>query len=473
MPEASQIEIAKEMRLPPGGPLEGVERIVSRRWGKPESWTLKSYEQDGGYQALRKALAMTPAAVTDEVKRSNLRGRGGAGFPTGLKWTFIPKDNPKPRYLCVNADESEPGTFKDRYILDNDPHALIEGIAISAFAIGCHTAYIYVRGEFKRQGERLEAAIREAYAAGYLGQKVAGTDYRLDVHVVRGAGAYICGEETALLESLEGKRGWPRLKPPFPAVAGLFGAPTIVNNVETLANVPAILSKGAEWFAKLGTEKSGGTRLICVSGHVKRPGVYEISMRTTIRQLVEEICGGPEDGRKIKAVIPGGSSAPVLAPHELDVACEFEALKAAGTMAGSGGVIVMDDSTCLVRALWRIAKFYAEESCGQCTPCRDGTPWQEALLAKIESGAAQPKDLAMLKGVATAICPFPPMGLGNTICALGDAAALPVHSFLARFTPEFEQHIREHRCPFPDPWGATARRFAASSENAPGARWRA
>ena len=330
-----------------------------------------------------------------------------------------------------------------------------------------------MRGEFKRQGERLEAAIREAYAAGYLGQKVAGTDYRLDVHVVRGAGAYICGEETALLESLEGKRGWPRLKPPFPAVAGRFGAPTIVNNVETLANVPAILSKGAEWFAKLGTEKSGGTRLICVSGHVKRPGVYEISMRTTIRQLVEEICGGPEDGRKIKAVIPGGSSAPVLAPHELDVACEFEALKAAGTMAGSGGVIVMDDSTCLVRALWRIAKFYAEESCGQCTPCRDGTPWQEALLAKIESGAAQPKDLAMLKGVATAICPFPPMGLGNTICALGDAAALPVHSFLARFTPEFEQHIREHRCPFPDPWGATARRFAASSENAPGARWRA
>jgi NADH-quinone oxidoreductase subunit F len=330
-----------------------------------------------------------------------------------------------------------------------------------------------VRGEFKRQADRLEGAIREAYAAGYLGQNVAGSGYHLEVHVHRGAGAYICGEETALLESLEGKKGWPRLKPPFPAVVGLFGSPTIINNVETLANVPTIISKGAEWFAKLGTEKSGGTRLVSVSGHVKRPGVYEISMRTTMRQIVEDICGGPEAGRKIKAVIPGGSSAPVLAPHELDVACEFEALKAAGTMAGSGGIIVIDDSTCLVRTLWRIAKFYAEESCGQCTPCRDGTPWQEALLAKIESGEAQPKDLDMLKGVANAICPFPPMGMGNTICPLGDAAALPVHSFLSRFRPEFEQHIAEHRCPFPDPWGVPAQSYGASSENAPGQRWQA
>ena len=457
--------------LPPGAPEGGLERVVSRRWGKPESWTLASYEKDGGYQALKKALAMQPAQVTDEVKKSNLRGRGGAGFPTGMKWGFIPKDlptpggaPPKPRYLCVNADESEPGTFKDRYILDNDPHSLVEGLAIAAYAIGAHKAYVYVRGEFKRQAERLDAAIREAYAAGYLGPNVAGSGYALDAHVHRGAGAYICGEETALLESLEGKRGWPRLKPPFPAVVGLFGSPTVVNNVETLANVPIIIDKGAEWFAKLGTEKSGGTRLVCVSGHVKRPGVYEISLRTTIRQLVMDICGGPEDGRQVKAVIPGGSSAPVLAPHELDVACEFEALKAAGTMAGSGGVIVMDDSACLVRTLWRISKFYAEESCGQCTPCRDGTPWQAALLHKIESGEAQMKDLEALQQVATAICPFPPMGLGNTICALGDAAALPVHSFLMRFKAEFVRHIEEHRCPFPDPWGKSARAFGPAEE---------
>ncbi|MHB8420010.1 MAG: NADH-quinone oxidoreductase subunit NuoF [Myxococcales bacterium] len=456
--------------LPPGGPEAGVERVVSRRWGTPESWTLASYERDGGYQALKKALSMQPAQVTDEVKRSNLRGRGGAGFPTGMKWSFIPKDNPKPRYLCVNADESEPGTFKDRYILDNDPHSLIEGLAIAAYAIGAHKAYVYVRGEFKRQAERLEAALREAYASGYLGANVAGSGFALDAHVHRGAGAYICGEETALLESLEGKRGWPRLKPPFPAVIGLFGAPTVVNNVETLANVPAILERGAEWFAKLGTEKSGGTRLICVSGHVKRPGVYEISMRTTLRHLVMDVCGGPEGGRAVKAVVPGGSSAPVLAPHELDVACEFEALKAAGTMAGSGGVIVMDDSTCLVRALWRISKFYAEESCGQCTPCRDGTPWQAALLAKIEAGEARLQDIDTLQSVATAICPFPPMGLGNTICALGDAAALPVHSFLSRFRAEFVRHVEEHRCPFPDPWGASARRFGPAEE--PLQRWR-
>ncbi|MHB1844641.1 MAG: complex I 51 kDa subunit family protein, partial [Deltaproteobacteria bacterium] len=282
--------------------------------------------------------------------------------------------------------------------------------------------------------------------------------------VHRGAGAYICGEETALLESLEGKRGWPRLKPPFPAVVGLFGCPTVVNNVETLANVPQIMTRGGDWFSKLGTEKSGGTRLICVSGHVKRPGVYEISMRTTLRQIVMEICGGPEGGRKVKAVIPGGSSAPVLSDAELDVACEFEALKNAGTMAGSGGIIVMDDSTCLVRALWRVSKFYAEESCGQCTPCREGTPWLEALLFRLDSGAGSSRDLDTLLSVATAICPFPPMGLGNTICALGDAAALPIHSFVKRFRAEFEAHVRERRCPFPDPWGVSARDYAKGAE---------
>ncbi len=461
--------------LPTGGPAPGVERVVSRRWGRPQSWTLASYVADGGYRALKKALAMTPAAIIDEVKRSNLRGRGGAGFPTGMKWSFIPKDVPgstgapsKPRYLCVNGDESEPGTFKDRYILDNDPHALIEGMAIASYAIGAHTAYVYLRGEFKRQAERMEAAIAEAREHGFLGPNVAGSGFALEAHVHRGAGAYICGEETALLESLEGKRGWPRLKPPFPAVVGLFGCPTVVNNVETLANVPAILDRGAAWFAGLGTEKSGGTRLMCVSGHVRRPGVYEVPMKMTLRQLVVDVCGGPEEGRTIKAVIPGGSSSPVLAPHELDVACEFEALKNAGTMAGSGGVIVMDDTACLVRTLWRISKFYAEESCGQCTPCRDGTPWQEALLYRMENGTAEPGDIDKLISVANAICPFPPMGLGNTICPLGDAAALPVHSFVQKFRPEFEAHLREKRCPFPTPWGRSAGAYGPAAPVARG-----
>jgi NADH-quinone oxidoreductase subunit F len=430
-----------------------IEKIVSHRWQTPNAWTLKSYEADGGYQGLKKAVTVPPAELVDLVKKSNLRGRGGAGFPTGLKWSFIPKDNPKPRYLCINADESEPGTFKDRYICDLDPHLLIEGTAIAAYAIGAHTAYIYIRGEFKRPAERVEAALKEAYAAGLIGKRLGGSDYPLEITLHRGAGAYICGEESALLESLEGKRGWPRIKPPFPAVVGLFGAPTIINNVETVANLPAIVLRGAEWFAKLGTEKSGGTRLICVSGHVQKPGVFEIHMQTTVRQLVDDICGGPLPGRKIKAVIPGGSSAPVLGVDELDVACEFEALKNAGTMAGSGGVIVMDDSACMVRSLWRVAKFYSEESCGQCTPCREGTPWLESLLYKIEVGKAQPRDLQTLLDVAKAICPFPPMGLGNTICALGDAAALPVHSFLKRFRPEFEQHVKDGKCPFPHPWG--------------------
>ncbi len=430
-----------------------IEKIVSGRWQTPNAWTLKSYEADGGYQGLKKAVTVPAAELVDLVKKSNLRGRGGAGFPTGLKWSFIPKDNPKPRYLCINADESEPGTFKDRYICDLDPHLLIEGTAIAAYAIGAHTAYIYIRGEFKRPAERVEAALKEAYAAGLIGKRLGGSDYPLEITLHRGAGAYICGEESALLESLEGKRGWPRIKPPFPAVVGLFGAPTIINNVETVANLPSIVLRGPEWFAKLGTEKSGGTRLICVSGHVQKPGVFEIHMRTTVRQLVNDICGGPLPGRKIKAVIPGGSSAPVLGIDELDVACEFEALKNAGTMAGSGGVIVMDDSACMVRSLWRVAKFYSEESCGQCTPCREGTPWLESLLYKIEDGKAQPRDLQTLLDVAKAICPFPPMGLGNTICALGDAAALPVHSFLKRFRPEFEKHIKDGKCPFPHPWG--------------------
>ncbi|MBI5544976.1 MAG: NADH-quinone oxidoreductase subunit NuoF [Deltaproteobacteria bacterium] len=437
-----------------------VERLLTRNWGKPDSRSLKSYEQGGGYQALKKALAMGPQLVVDEVKRSNLRGRGGAGFATGLKWTFLPKDNPKPRYLCVNGDESEPGTFKDRACLENDPHAVLEGIAITCFAIGAHIAYVYLRGEFMEQARILQKAIDEAYASGWLGKKVAGSDFALEVHVHRGAGAYICGEETALIVSLEGKKGWPRLKPPFPAVVGLFGCPTIVNNVETMASVPLIIERGGEWYAKLGTEKSGGTKLISVSGAVQKPGVYEITMATTFREIVYDVCGGMVGGRKLKAVIPGGSSCPVLSADEIDVPAEFEALKKVNSMAGSGGVIVMDESTCMVRALWRIARFYAEESCGQCTPCREGTPWMARILRRIEEGRAAAEDLAQLKSVANAVCPFPPMGLGNTICPLGDAAALPVHSFLEKFRPEFEAHVQAHRCPYPHPWGECAEAFA-------------
>ncbi|AKJ00643.1 NADH-quinone oxidoreductase F subunit [Archangium gephyra] len=433
------------------------EPLISAAWGKPNSWKLDEYKKRGGYKGLEKALEMAPAQIIDEVKKSNLRGRGGAGFPTGLKWSFVPKDSPKPKYLAVNGDESEPGTFKDRYILEHDPHMMLEGIAIASYALGVHTCYVYLRGEFKFQAERTNAAIREAYAAGIFGKKVLGKDYQLDCYVVRGAGAYICGEETALLESLEGKKGWPRLKPPFPAVVGLFGSPTVVNNVETLASVPHIFTRGPAWYAGLGTDKSGGTRLVCLSGTVNRPGVYEVPLEATFNQLIfdDKYGRGLPAGRKVKAVIPGGSSAPILSPDELDVAMEFEAVKVKQTMAGSGGVIVMDDTTCMVRSLWRVARFYAEESCGQCTPCREGTPWQTRLLRKLEEGRGEPGDVEILSNVASSIAPYPPIGLGNTICALGDAAALPTHSFLMRFRDEFEAHIREHRCPFGDkPWGA-------------------
>ena len=433
-----------------------VEKVITRNWDKPGSHTLEGYRRSGGYQSLNKALQMAPAQIIDEVKKSNLRGRGGAGFYTGLKWSFVPKNSPKPTYIAVNADESEPGTFKDRYILERDPHLLLEGIAISAYALNCHQVYIYARGEFKKQSEILDAAMAEAYREGIFGRSMLGKDYSLDVYQMRGAGAYICGEETGLLESLEGKKGWPRLKPPFPAVVGLFGAPTVVNNVETLANVPAIIERGSAWFASLGTDKSGGTRLICLSGSVNRPGVYEISMKTTVRELIydSELGQGMPPGRAVKAVIPGGSSAPVLSAEEIDVALEFEALKAKDSMAGSGGVIVMDDSTCLVRCLWRISRFYAEESCGQCTPCREGTAWQARILRRLEEGRGTPEDIGVLLNVATSIAPFPPIGLGNTICALGDAAALPVHSFVQKFRPEFQRHVELGHCPFGErPWG--------------------
>jgi NADH-quinone oxidoreductase subunit F len=434
------------------------ERILSKNWYQPGSRTLKFYREHGGYAMLERALGMNPAAIIDEVKRSNLRGRGGAGFSTGMKWSFVPKDSPKPKYLCVNADESEPGTCKDRVIIEQDPHSLLEGIAIASYALGVHTCYIYIRGEYLEQAELLEQAIAEAYEAGIFGKKVLGRDYALDCYVHRGAGAYICGEETALLNSLEGWKGFPRLKPPFPAVVGLFGCPTVVNNVETIASVPLVLRMGAEGYAHLGPEKSGGTKLLCLSGHVNRPGVYEVPMSVTVRELIEspEYGGGVPGGRKVKAVIPGGSSSAVMTPDEFDTAHEFEALKKINNMAGSSAMIVMDETTCMVRALWRISKFYAEESCGQCTPCREGTPWMERIIRKIEEGRGEPRDLVTLQSVVNAIAPYPPIGLGTTICALGDAAAIPVQSFLMKFRGEFEQHVREHRCPFPHPFGVLA-----------------
>jgi len=435
------------------------QKVMTRDWDKPGNNTLAGYKKNGGYAQLKKALTMQPSAITEEVKKSGLRGRGGAGFPTGLKWSFVPslEKNSKPRYLAINADESEPGTAKDRFILENDPHLMLEGIGIACFALGAHTCYIYARGEFKYPSAVLDKAIEEAYAAGIFGKKLMGTDFELNVYQVRGAGAYICGEETALLESLEGKKGWPRLKPPFPAVVGLFGCPTVVNNVETIAALPRIFEKGSDWFMKLGTGKSGGTRLVTISGAVLRPGTYEVAMDTSLRELIydQSYGQGLPEGRTVRAVIPGGSSAPVLTADELDVKLEFDAFKPLHSMAGSGGIMVMDDITCLVRCLWRVTRFYAEESCGQCTPCREGQPWMARILRKIEEGRGVPGDLDTLLNVAQAIAPWPPIGLGNTICALGDAGALPVQSFVQKFRKDFEDHIAQQRCPYGEkPWGA-------------------
>jgi NADH-quinone oxidoreductase subunit F len=376
---------------------------------------------------------MTPAEVIDAVTKANLRGLGGAGFPTGRKWSFIPKDSTKPKYLVVNADEGEPGTFKDRYILERDPHALIEGMIIAAYAIGSHKSYVYIRGEYFRSAQRLQRAVDEATAHNWLGKNIQGTGFDLDVVIHRGAGAYICGEETALLSSLEGGKGFPKLKPPFPAISGLFHCPTIVNNVETLACVPFILRHGPERFAGIGTAKQGGTRLFCVCGHVARPGVYEEPVRITLRQLIDK-AGGVWHGNKLKAVIPGGISAKILTADEIDVAMDFDSLRDAGTMAGSGGVIVMDETTSMVEALDSAARFFADESCGQCSPCREGTGWVHRIMRRIIGGQGQIQDLEDLLAIAGGM-------EGNTICVFADAAAWPVQSYIAKFRDEFEQYI--------------------------------
>ena len=422
-----------------------MDPILTRYVREPRCYTLDFYLQHEGYEGLRKALTMTPAQVIDLVKASGLRGRGGAGFPTGMKWQFVPKDSPLPKYLCANADESEPGTFKDHVLMERNPHLLLEGCAIGCHAIGAKVAYIYIRGEFYHVQQVLEDAIAEARSYGYLGRNIFGSGFDCEIYVHRGAGAYEAGEESALLESLEGKRAQPRLRPPFPAVVGLYGCPTAINNVETLANVPFILTKGAEWFRSLGPEKNGGPKLYCISGHVERPGVYEASMKTTLRELIYDYAGGIRGGRPLKAVIPGGSSTPVLRADQIDVEASFEGLVRAGSMLGSAATIVMDDTTCMVWAAENLLHFYRHESCGKCTPCREGTDWLLKILHRIESGEGHPRDLDLLVDVAKNIG-------GKTLCPFGDAAVAPVLSMVEHFREEFEAHIREGHCTLPAAW---------------------
>ena len=412
-----------------------MEPVLLRARGKANSRALDTYLAAGGYDGLKKALTMNPDAVTQEVIASELRGRGGAGFPTGRKWTFVPKDHPGPRYLICNADESEPGTFKDRELIEHDPQMLIEGIAIASFAIKANTAYIYIRGEFVRWARILEEAIAEARERKLIGRNACGSSYDIDIWVHRGAGAYICGEETALIESLEGKRGFPRLKPPFPAVVGVFGKPTVVNNVETLACVPHIITRGAHWFASIGRPRNTGPKLYCVSGHVTRPGVYELPIGVTFREIIEQHCGGMRKGSALKAFFPGGSSAPIMTAAEIDVRADFDACAEAGTMLGSGGVIVLDKSVDIVEAAANLAHFYALESCGQCTPCREGSDWAMDILDRMAAGHGRPGDPDTL----LRICRFASQGM--TICPLGDAFALPISSMVKKFRDEFDRRV--------------------------------
>jgi len=406
--------------------------ILLQNTDKLDQVKIEKYRERGGYRALPKALGMEQTALIDEVKASGLRGRGGAGFPTGMKWGFVPRNTGKPTYLLCNADESEPGTFKDRLLLERDPHLLIEGMAIAAYALNCHPSYIYMRGEFGFLVDTIETALEEAYAAGILGPSVMGTDYALDLHLHLGHGAYICGEETSLIESLEGYRGYPRIKPPFPAVQGLFDCPTVVNNVETLAALPWIIENGAAAYSAIGTEKSRGTKLFSVSGHVAKPGVYEVDLGYPLLDFINNEAGGVPNGRKLKAVIPGGSSVPVLKAAECEgVLLDYESLLKAGSMLGSGGMIVLDDSVKMPEVLSVIADFYAHESCGQCTPCREGTGWASKILRKIVAGKGNKSDLDLLLKIVDRM-------EGKTICPLADADVMPIRSFVTKFRDEFE-----------------------------------
>jgi NADH-quinone oxidoreductase subunit F len=416
-------------------------RLLSKRFGMPNSAGIDTYLATDGYKAFEKALGMSQDDIINEVKASWLRGRGGAGFPTGSKWAFVPRQSPKPKYIVVNGDESEPGTCKDRLLIEYDPHSLIEGILIAAQAVGAQHGYVYIRGEYRYLITIMDQAIDEAYARGYLGDNILGRGIKFHLATHSGAGAYECGEESALLESLEGKRGNPRIRPPFPAVAGAYASPTVLNNVETFCSIPPIILQGGAYFAGLGTPKNGGTRLVCLSGHVNKPGVYELPMGFNMMRLIEEVGGGMRWGRKLKAVIPGGSSCPVLRADECDVAMDFDTLAAVGSMAGSGGVVVMDEDTCMVKAALRIMRFYAHESCGWCIPCREGTAWLRKLLTRFHEGQGQRSDIVLIGDLAKNM-------LGRTFCPLGDAAALPTISIVDKFEAEFVAHLNGEPCPY-------------------------
>ena len=423
--------MAKQLFNEPS-PLE--TRVVSKNFAIEGSETLDVYLANDGYKAFLKAKEMTPEAIVEEVKTSGLRGRGGAGFPTGLKWSFVPRTSPKPRVIVINADESEPGTCKDRLLMEYDPHQMIEGILIAGLAVDAHKGYIYIRGEYRYLIEKMDRAIDEAYAKGYLGKNVAGTGFEFDLCTHSGAGAYECGEETALLDSLEGKRGVPRMKPPFPAVAGAWALPTLLNNVETFSAVPAIIRDGGAAFAALGTPKNGGTRLVCISGHVNKPGVYELPLGFPMMKAINEVAGGIPGGKKLKAVVPGGSSCPILKADECDIPMDYDTLAKVGSMLGSGGMVVLDETTDMVRFALRIMKFYAHESCGWCIPCREGTTWLKKILQRFYEGQGRREDISLLGELSKNM-------LGRTFCALGDAAALPTISIVEKFTEDFEMYL--------------------------------
>jgi len=413
------------------------EKILTRNFGLESYFKIGVYRKHNGYRAQKKALLeMNPAQVLEEVKKAGLRGRGGAGFPAGLKWSFVPQNVDKPRYLCVNADEGEPGTFKDRYILAHNPHLLLEGIVITAFAVGIHAAYVYIRGEYEAMARRLEGAIAEAYESACLGKNIMASGFDLDVFVHRGAGAYICGEETALLESLEGKRGHPRVKPPFPASVGLFQCPTVINNVETLANIPSIIEHGAQWFLDQGLPRDGGTRMFGVSGAVVRPGIYELPVGTSLKKIIFDHAGGLKPGKTLKAVIPGGLSSPILRADEIDIQMDCDSLAGAGSMLGSAAIIVIDTESSIMDVLKTVAKFYAHESCGQCTPCRVGTTWIHKIIKRMAAGEGEAEDLDAIVRLAFNI-------KGKTLCPMGDAAAMPIISMVQKFRTELESSLRK------------------------------
>jgi len=419
------------------------EPRLTRNWTDADVIGLDGYVAAGGYAALKKAVAMSDADIVEVVKASGLRGRGGAGFPTGMKWGFVPRDTGKPTYVVVNFDESEPGTCNNRELVEREPHRLLEGTAIAARAIGCETAFIYVRGEYLWQSIVLERAIGEAYAAGYLGADVAGSGTRIDIVLHRGAGAYICGEETALLNSLEGLRGQPRLRPPFPAVEGLYASPTVINNVETLMNVPDIIDRGADWFREVGTEKSPGTKMITISGKVERPGNYEIALGTPFREVLDDLGGGMLGGGTLKAWTPGGSSTPMLTADHIDTALDYESLSAAGSLLGTAAIMVMDETDCVVDCAQRMVAFYAHESCGKCTPCREGSWWATRVLARIEEGYGREVDIPLMHDVGKNT-------LFRAFCALADGTASVINSSLQHFDDEYEEHVRLGRCPLQD-----------------------